>query len=87
MMGLFSTLLVDGGGRVPRQLRWLGALLRHPLHGLLAHVPWRWSERTVLVLAMQARDNSLRMRWTGRRLRTSPSLPRCWMCASTVANR
>ena len=30
MMGLFSTILVDGGGRLPRPLRWLGTAARHP---------------------------------------------------------
>lgn len=30
----------------------------------------RWSERTVILLAMQARDVSLTVRWTGRRLTT-----------------
>jgi cholesterol oxidase len=70
LMGLFSTVLVDGGGRVPRPLRWLATLLRHPLYAVQAHVPWRFAERTVILLVMQARDNALRVRWTGRRLRT-----------------
>jgi cholesterol oxidase len=30
----------------------------------------RWSERTVILLAMQARDATLHVRWTGRRLTT-----------------
>jgi cholesterol oxidase len=70
LMGLFSTVLVDGGGRVPRPLRWLAALARHPLAALQAHVPYRWAERTVILLVMQARDNALRVRWDGRRLRS-----------------
>jgi cholesterol oxidase len=70
LMGLFSTVLVDGGGRASRPLRWLGTLLRHPLYAVQAHLPWRWAERTVILLVMQARDNALRVRWDGRRLRT-----------------
>jgi cholesterol oxidase len=70
MMGLFSTVLVDGGGRVPRPLRWLGTCLRHPIWFLRAASVRRWAERSVILLVMQARDNSLRVRWTGRRLRT-----------------
>jgi cholesterol oxidase len=69
LMGLSSTLLVDGGPR--RRLRWLGEGLRHPLRLARAHVPYRWAERTVLLLVMQSRDNALRARWTGRRIRTS----------------
>jgi cholesterol oxidase len=69
-MSLFSTVLVDGDGRTPRPLRWLATMGRHPLQAVQAHVPWRWSQRTVLLLVMQARDNAVRLRWTGRRLRT-----------------
>jgi cholesterol oxidase len=72
-MGLFSTVLVDGGGGVPRPARWLGAIVRHPLNALVSAIPWRWSERTVILLVMQARDNAVRVRWTGRRLRTERS--------------
>ena len=70
LMGLFSTVLVDGAGRGPRPLRWLGTMFRHPLYAVRAHIPWRWAERTVILLVMQARDNSLRLRWNGRRLRS-----------------
>ena len=72
MMGLFSTILVDGGGSVPRPVRWLGAAARHPGDFLRAHRVRRWAERTVILLVMQARDNSLRVRWNGRRLHSGP---------------
>jgi len=72
LMGLFSTVLVDGGGRVPRPLRWAGTLVRHPVRALRAHVPYRWAERTVILLVMQARDNALDLSLRGRRLRSSP---------------
>jgi len=53
----------------------LMALLGFPLRGyarrLRAFTPRRWSERTVILLAMQTLDNELRVRWTGRRLTTS----------------
>ena len=70
MMGLFSTVLVDGGGRVPRPLRWLAAAARHPWSFVRAHSVRHWAERTVMLLVMQARDNSVRVRWTGHRLRS-----------------
>ena len=70
LMGLFSTVLVDGGGSVPRPLRWAGTILRHPVYALQTNIPWRWAQRTVILLVMQARDNALDVRWTGRRLRT-----------------
>ena len=70
MMGVFGTVLVDGGGTIPRPLRWLGAALRHPWLFVRSHSLRHWAERTVMLLVMQARDNSVRIRWNGRRLRT-----------------
>jgi cholesterol oxidase len=59
VMGLLQTLMVDGGGRVPRWLRFLGTVLRHPLT-LLSFLSVRnWSERTIITLVMQHLDNSI----------------------------
>ena len=66
-MGLLSTILVDGGGRVPRQLRFLGQALRHPISFMRSLSVRRWSERTVILLVMQSADNSLNMIWKRRR--------------------
>jgi cholesterol oxidase len=67
-MGLLGSLLVDGGGRVPRWLRWLGQAVRRP--DRLARTVWvrRWSERTVIGLVMQSLDNSLTVSVRPRRL-------------------
>ncbi|MDQ1696087.1 MAG: cholesterol oxidase [Frankiaceae bacterium] len=61
-MGLLSTWMTDGGGRVPRWLKWLGKAGRHPL--LTMRLFWLrgWSERTIIVLVMQSLDNSLTVR-------------------------
>jgi cholesterol oxidase len=77
-MGLLGTLLVDGGGRVPRQLRFLGELVRHPLRFLASLSVRRWSERTIIVLAMQAAPSDLRLRLRRGRLtseRTAQPIP------------
>ena len=63
-MGLLSTLLVDGGGRVPRPIRFLGEAAKHPNWLLRSLSKRRWSERTVIALVMQSRDNSLTVRRT-----------------------
>jgi len=87
LLGLFSTVLVDGGGRVPRPLRWLGQIARHPLRALRAHDARHWSERTVILLVMQARDNALRLRWNGRRLRTEDASTPTWIPEANEAAR
>jgi cholesterol oxidase len=58
-MGLLATLLVDGGGRVPRPVRFLGLAARHPVTFVRSLSVRRWSERTVIGLVMQSVDNSL----------------------------
>ncbi|HEY8646112.1 MAG TPA: GMC family oxidoreductase [Gaiellaceae bacterium] len=64
LMGLLGTILVDEAGPA----RWLAAALRHPL--AFARSLWlrRWSERTVILLVMQTRDNTLRLRMKRGRL-------------------
>jgi cholesterol oxidase len=58
-MGLLGTVLVDGGGRLPRPVRFLGVAARHPVQFLKSFSLRRWSERTVILLVMQSLDNSL----------------------------
>jgi cholesterol oxidase len=71
-MGLLSTMLVDGG-RVPRPLRFLAQVLRHPYVFLRSLSVRRWSEKTIIVLVMQTLDNSISVRRTRRgRLTSGP---------------
>lgn len=65
-MGLFGTILVPGG-RLPRPLQFVVEVARHPLTFLQSLSQYRWSERTIIGLVMQSRDNSLEV--TGRRRR------------------
>jgi cholesterol oxidase len=72
-MGLLATLLVDGGGRLPRPVKFLGQALRHPYVLVRSLSVRRWSERTIIALVMQTLDNSLTVRRTRRgRLTTGP---------------
>ena len=58
-MGLLATILVPGGGRVPRPLRFAAQAVRRPgAFGRSLSVR-RWSQRTVIGLVMQSIDNSL----------------------------
>jgi cholesterol oxidase len=58
VMGLLSTVLSDGGPG-PRLLRWAGVCARSPAQFARSLSVRRWSERTVIGLAMQALDNSI----------------------------
>ncbi len=60
-MGLLAVPMVDGGGRVPRWLRFVGNCLRHPYIFLRSLSVRRWSERTIILLVMQTLDNSIRV--------------------------
>ena len=66
-MALLATVLVDGGGKVPRQVRFVGQVLAHPIGFLRSLSARRWSERSVILLVMQSRDNSINLRWKKRR--------------------
>jgi cholesterol oxidase len=72
VMGLLTTLLVDGGGRIPRQLRFAGTVATHPVAFLRSLSVRRWSERSVIILTMQSTDNSLRIVRKGGHLSTRP---------------
>jgi cholesterol oxidase len=67
-MGLLATILVDGGGRLPRQLRFLGQVLRHPITFARSLSVRRWSERSVILLVMQSLDNRIRLTLRNGRL-------------------
>ncbi|MGF0118393.1 GMC family oxidoreductase N-terminal domain-containing protein [Promicromonospora sp. Marseille-Q5078] len=60
-MGLLQTVLVDGvgPGEGPRWRRWLGELWRQRRHLPALYDLRGWSQRTVIALVMQSRDNSL----------------------------
>jgi cholesterol oxidase len=93
-MGLLGTVLVDGDGRLPRPLQFLGIAAKHPVTFLRSFSVRRWSERTVILLVMQSRDNSLtvslRRGWLRDRLtsRLGHGAPNpTWIPAGHVAAR
>jgi cholesterol oxidase len=89
-MGLLGTLLVDGGGRLPRPVRFLAEIVRHPVAFLRTFSLRNWSERTVILLVMQSLDNSLtvfrrRGRLTSRQGHGAPNPT--WIPAGHAAAR
>lgn len=71
-LGLLATLLVDGTdrrawwARLVRPVRFAGTAARHPVRFLRSLSVRRWSERSIILLVMQSRDNSLRLTWRSR---------------------
>jgi cholesterol oxidase len=61
VMSFLGTLLVDGGTRVSRPLKWLATCLRHPVDFLRTLNPKGWAKRSTIVLVMQNLDNSMRL--------------------------
>jgi cholesterol oxidase len=57
-----GTVLTEGGGWMPRWLRWIGTVLRHPLQFLRTAIPFGWAKKTAILLVMQPIDNHLRYR-------------------------
>ena len=62
------TALTGAGTRVTRPLKWIAALLRHPLQAVRLVWPFKWSRRTVILLVMQSLDTAMRLRARPRRL-------------------
>ena len=62
-MGLLTTLLVDGGGWVPRPIKLLGKIFRHPLEFLKVASPVGFGARVSILLVMQTTENYLKLNY------------------------
>jgi cholesterol oxidase len=60
-LGLLGTLLTNGGDGMPRQVRFLINVVTHPIDFFRSLSVWHWSERGIILLVMQTRDNSIRL--------------------------
>jgi cholesterol oxidase len=67
VLGRLYTVLVSNGGRVTRPLRWLATVATHPRDTWKTLRVRGWSERTVILLVMQALDNAIALRPKRRR--------------------
>jgi cholesterol oxidase len=60
MSGTF-TAMTGPGTKLTRPLKWVAAMLRHPLQALRMRIPYRWSRRTVILLVMQTVDAAMKL--------------------------
>jgi cholesterol oxidase len=61
LMSRLFTMMTGPGTRVTRPLKWIGAMLRHPLQTLRLLWPFGWSRRTVILLVMQTTDAAMKL--------------------------
>jgi cholesterol oxidase len=61
MSGTF-TAMTGAGTKLTRPLMWLAAMLRNPLQTLRGFLPFKWSQRTVILLVMQTVDAAMHLR-------------------------
>jgi cholesterol oxidase len=61
MSGTF-TAMTGPGTKLSRPIKWLAAILRHPLRTGRMLIPHRWSQRTVILLVMQTVDAAMHFR-------------------------
>ncbi len=59
VMSIFAGPLTDGGGRIPRPVRLLWNIIRHPVQFLRIRIPYNWGRNSVVLLVMQTLDNHL----------------------------
>lgn len=62
-LSLLATLLVDGGGKVPRPLRWLWTCVTSPRQFARSMWKFGWARGGIILLVMQTLDNSLNAVW------------------------
>jgi cholesterol oxidase len=60
MSGTF-TAMTGPGTKLTRPLKWIAAMLRHPLQTMRMLIPFRWSRRTVILLVMQTVDAAMHL--------------------------
>jgi cholesterol oxidase len=65
-----GSILVDGGGKVPRFIRFLGAAIRRPWAFLKSLWPFGWARRSIVLLCMQTDENQLKLKLRGNGLRS-----------------
>jgi cholesterol oxidase len=70
-MGLLTTAMTDGGTRRHRWRQWLGAAASNPRLFATTIIPRRWSEKIIILLVMQALNNSITVRRSKRGRLTS----------------
>jgi len=65
-MSGFATVLTDGHDNLPRQLSFLLTILKHPIQFIKSLWPFKWAEKTTILLVMQTISNYIRFEYKRR---------------------
>ena len=65
MSGL-ATILTDGISGLPRQISFLQAIIKHPIQFIKTFWPFRWAEKTTILLVMQTISNYMKFEYKRR---------------------
>jgi len=60
-MSLLTVPLTDGGGKIPRQFKFIGNILKHPIDFLKTLYPFGWAKKSIILLVMQTHDNYINL--------------------------
>ena len=61
MGSLAAGSLVDGGGSVPRVIRFFTSIIKHPFHTIRFLSPFGFAKKSIILLVMQTVDNSIQI--------------------------
>ncbi|TGL78632.1 GMC family oxidoreductase [Leptospira yasudae] len=64
--GTIASVLIDGGGKFPRPLKYFLTLFTNPLYFFQASWPFGFAKRSLILLVMQTLDNKIRLVRTRR---------------------
>ncbi len=60
-MSILSVPLTDGGGKIPRQLKFIANIFKDPINFLKILYPFGWAKKTIILLVMQSHDNYINL--------------------------
>lgn len=61
MNSLAAPVLVDGGGKIPRQFKFLWEVIKHPIDSIRMLIPFGFATRSMILLVMQTLDNYIQI--------------------------
>ncbi|WP_411824012.1 GMC oxidoreductase [Leptospira sp. 'Mane'] len=61
LLGTLASVMADGGGKIPRPVKFFWIMLTQPIYFLKAHNPFGFAKKSIILLVMQTIDNSVKL--------------------------